>query len=161
MRLQSTFSVYRYYDKSGLLLYVGRTRDPFKRFHEHHADACRWIANIARMDIERFATYEESEIAEILAIKNEKPLHNKVIYVKHKKDKSYRNLNNQKFLNLKEAAEYLGISRNHFYRVRKKYELRPMGQEAHMPLYALKQLSDVKRKLNRLRVLYGRKEPIT
>ena len=63
----------------------------------------------------------------------------------------------QKFLTASQAAEYLGISRNHFYRVRKKYELKPMGKEAHMPLYALKQLSDVRRKLNNLRKLYGGK----
>jgi hypothetical protein len=69
--------------------------------------------------------------------------------------------NYQKFLTATQAAEYLGISRKHFYAVRQKYDLKPMGKEAHMPLYALKQLSDVKRKLVRLRALYGRKKIIT
>lgn len=68
--------------------------------------------------------------------------------------------NYQKFYNATQAAEYLGISRKHFYAVRKKYELKPMGKEAHMPLYALKQLSDVRRKLVKLRALYARKEPV-
>lgn len=68
-------------------------------------------------------------------------------------------MNYQKFLNASQAADYLGVSRKHFYAIRKKYEIKVMGREAHMNLYALKQLSDVKRKLKKLRALYA-KTPI-
>lgn len=68
-------------------------------------------------------------------------------------------MNYQKFYNATQAAEYLGISRKHFYSVRKKYDIKIMGKEAHMNLYALKQLSAVKKRLENLRKLYApRKE---
>jgi hypothetical protein len=69
--------------------------------------------------------------------------------------------NYQKFLNATQAAEYLGISRKHFYRVKAKYGIKPMGKEAHMPLYSLMQLSGALRKLKKLRALYGGKKPVT
>ena len=64
-------------------------------------------------------------------------------------------MNQQKFLNATQAAEYLGVSRKHFYTIRVKYEIKIMGREAHMNLYALKQLSEVKKRLKRLRALYA------
>jgi predicted GIY-YIG superfamily endonuclease len=48
-------SVYKYYDKSNILLYVGITKRGSRRQREHNVDK-EWWPFVARQDVEHFAT---------------------------------------------------------------------------------------------------------
>lgn len=67
--------LYRHFDKSGVLLYVGIARDHQSRLksHSRYAD---WKYDIATVTVEYFETRTEAGRAEIKAIQTEKPLHN-------------------------------------------------------------------------------------
>ena len=67
--------LYRHFDRSGTLLYVGISLSALQRLGQH-ADHSHWYGSIARVDIEEFSTREEALAAEREAIQNEKPLHN-------------------------------------------------------------------------------------
>lgn len=70
-------------------------------------------------------------------------------------------VNYHKLFNATQAAEYLGISRKHFYRIKAKYDIKPVAKEWHMPLYSPVELMLLRRKMKMLRALYGRKKPVT
>ena len=69
--------LYRHFDKDGALLYVGISCNAITRLKQHEHDS-GWAAEIARVDIEHFASREEALAAERAAIKNERPKHNVV-----------------------------------------------------------------------------------
>ena len=68
-------ALYRHFDADGRLLYVGIARSVTARLAQH-ADS-PWDDQIARVEVERFATREEAEAAEREAIRAEKPIHNR------------------------------------------------------------------------------------
>lgn len=68
-------AVYRHFDKSGRLLYVGYSADPFKRTCGHMSKAS-WALEIASITIEWFPSGEEALAAEKKAIKTECPREN-------------------------------------------------------------------------------------
>jgi len=70
-------ALYRFFDASDVLLYVGITVDPGARFKKHRGDK-PWWSEVDRIDIEHFETRRQAEIAERTAIKEEQPLHNVV-----------------------------------------------------------------------------------
>lgn len=70
-------ALYRFYDRSDVLLYVGITVDPGARFKKHGGDK-EWWTEVDRINIEHYATRREALDAEKKAIKEEQPLHNKV-----------------------------------------------------------------------------------
>jgi len=70
-------ALYRFYDRSDVLLYVGITVDPSARFKKHAGDKL-WWGEVDHIDIEQCATRREAEDAEREAIKKEEPLYNKV-----------------------------------------------------------------------------------
>ena len=70
-------ALYRFYDRSDVLLYVGITVDPGARFKKHGGDKS-WWGQVDRIGIEHFATRKEALEAERKAIKEEQPLHNVV-----------------------------------------------------------------------------------
>lgn len=70
-------TLYRFYDASGRLLYVGIAGNPGRRFNEHSRDK-GWWANVTRSTMEHFPTREEALWAEEVAIKVEHPAHNVV-----------------------------------------------------------------------------------
>lgn len=70
-------ALYRFYDASGVLLYVGITIDPGVRFKKHYSDK-PWWTDIADIKIEQFPSRAAVLEAERNAIWHEHPLHNVV-----------------------------------------------------------------------------------
>jgi len=70
-------ALYRFYDASDVLLYVGITVDPAARFKKHRGDK-PWWDDVDHIGIEKFTTRKEAEAAEKKAIQTEQPLHNVV-----------------------------------------------------------------------------------
>lgn len=68
-------ALYRFYDRSDGLLYVGQSRDPSRRMGDHKAKK-EWWAVMATMRLEWHETLEMALEAEKIAIETEKPLHN-------------------------------------------------------------------------------------
>lgn len=69
-------SVYRYYDKSGLLLYVGITSRGTARQSEHNRDK-EWWRFVARQSVEHFGTRDEAEKRERSLIGHFRPPFNR------------------------------------------------------------------------------------
>ena len=69
------YQLYRHFDKSGNLLYVGQSLNAMARFVQHNRTAV-WAKDIAFVEIERFATAEDLREAEALAIASENPIYN-------------------------------------------------------------------------------------
>ena len=67
--------LYRHFDKTGALLYVGISLSTVKRLSEHKQGS-HWYRDIVRVEIEHYETREEAIAAEIAAIRAENPLHN-------------------------------------------------------------------------------------
>lgn len=68
-------ALYRFYDATGDLLYVGITVDPGKRLTRHSGDK-PWWNEVARVELEQHPTRSAVLAAERLAIANERPRHN-------------------------------------------------------------------------------------
>jgi hypothetical protein len=69
-------SLYRHFDASGRLLYVGISLCAVYRLSQHRLKS-GWYCDIARVDIERHKSLAHARYAEAMAIRDEKPLHNK------------------------------------------------------------------------------------
>lgn len=70
-------SVYRYYDASGKLLYVG-TADQWERRACDHSKSKPWFGDVRRVELHFFATRKEALEAERMAIVAEHPEQNTV-----------------------------------------------------------------------------------
>lgn len=68
-------ALYRFFDAAGQLLYVGLTVDPGSRW-KNHSKRKTWWYDVANSTMEWFPSRKAVEAAEILAIRNERPLHN-------------------------------------------------------------------------------------
>jgi hypothetical protein len=68
-------ALYRFYDRSDVLLYVGITVDLPTRMGNHQTDK-PWWADVARMTVEHHASRADVLDAERQAIRDEKPLYN-------------------------------------------------------------------------------------
>lgn len=73
-RLTNEFIVYRMFDSSGILLYIGRTSNSGRRFNEHSSKG--WFSLVATITLERYSSATRAEDAERLAILAEKPAFN-------------------------------------------------------------------------------------
>lgn len=69
-------ALYRHFDSSGKLLYVGISLSAVHRLSRHGSSP--WYADIARVDIQHFETRADAMEAELIAIKTENPLFNKM-----------------------------------------------------------------------------------
>lgn len=69
--------LYRMFDYSNTLLYVGISQSFFNRVDQHAADK-DWFCDVERITAERFGTRQEALIHEKNAIQREKPMHNKM-----------------------------------------------------------------------------------
>lgn len=69
-------TLYRLYDQSGALLYVGIAGNPGRRFEQHRGDK-PWWGEVTDMKVEHFETRREAIIAEITAIQIGRPVYNK------------------------------------------------------------------------------------
>lgn len=75
MTCQRPAEVYRYFDKAGTLLYIGKSLCSVIRALAHREKGA-WYGAAVTMTIERFDSIKEAGAAETKAIKNEGPLHN-------------------------------------------------------------------------------------
>lgn len=69
-------ALYRHFDASGALLYVGISLSAVQRLEQHKQSAV-WFANIGRVDVEWFPSRGAALRAEAEAIRSENPAHNK------------------------------------------------------------------------------------
>ncbi|GGW82896.1 hypothetical protein GCM10010340_70590 [Streptomyces griseoloalbus] len=71
-------ALYRLYDAEDVLLYVGIAKDPKLRWQGHaHSPTSQWWPQVARKEVEWFATREAADAAETAAIEAERPVHNR------------------------------------------------------------------------------------
>ncbi|MGW4825473.1 hypothetical protein ACWEP4_43020 [Streptomyces sp. NPDC004227] len=70
-------ALYRLFDGSGQLLYIGISHKPDVRWGQHSEEK-EWWPQVSRRDVEWHPTRAGAERAELAAIAAEKPLHNKV-----------------------------------------------------------------------------------
>lgn len=70
--------VYRYYDKEGVLLYVGCTSDLHVRDAAHRRDK-EWYPLVARLETERFSNRFAGVTAEKAYIERFRPQHNRTL----------------------------------------------------------------------------------
>lgn len=68
-------TLYRFFDRSGGLLYVGITSNPAARFAKHKGEK-EWWLDVARIDMEHHSSRTALAAAEAQAIRAERPLHN-------------------------------------------------------------------------------------
>lgn len=68
-------ALYRLFDATDQLLYVGIAEDPKRRWQQHAGDKA-WWSQVARRDVEWLATRGAAEALERAAIVDERPLHN-------------------------------------------------------------------------------------
>lgn len=71
----SKTALYRHFDRKGVLLYVGISKNPLNRLGEHSHQSL-WFKSIANITIKWHRTRESAEKHEDIAIKKEKPIHN-------------------------------------------------------------------------------------
>jgi predicted GIY-YIG superfamily endonuclease len=70
-------TLYRFFDRSKSLLYVGISCSALRRFLEHKSEKS-WWSEISHSTLEHFETRQEALDAERAAIRNEKPKYNKI-----------------------------------------------------------------------------------
>lgn len=71
------WSVYRYYDAQGQLLYVGMTGQGYLRAHNHGRGESPWWPLVVRGEFEHFASMDEAFQRELELIRTLTPLHNR------------------------------------------------------------------------------------
>lgn len=70
-------ALYRFYDRTSQLLYIGITRDPSSRWSQHRGDKPWWL-EVRRIEIESLPDRATALKAERLAIQSEMPRYNVV-----------------------------------------------------------------------------------
>lgn len=74
MRSERT-QLYRHFGRNGILLYVGISLKTVVRLIQHRK-ASAWFDDITRIEVTHFPCREDAEIAEAVAIRDEKPMFN-------------------------------------------------------------------------------------
>jgi predicted GIY-YIG superfamily endonuclease len=67
--------LYRMFDRTGNLLYVGITNNPIERWRTH-AQRKEWWHSVIRIEVEDYPSQRTALAAEVVAIRTESPLHN-------------------------------------------------------------------------------------
>ncbi|EYR81923.1 hypothetical protein SHLA_4c002150 [Shinella sp. DD12] len=98
-------ALYRHFDSSGALLYVGISARPLTRLAEH--EDSHWINDVTRVEMERFSSREVAAEAERTAIKSENPIHN---IVHNRSQKSTPRSRSRHLLTFKEVRSLCGIN---------------------------------------------------
>lgn len=68
-------ALYRHFDAEGRLLYIGIAKNALRRLSQHAT--APWAQDVRTIKVEMFASREDALTAEGLAIRAEKPLHNR------------------------------------------------------------------------------------
>jgi DNA-binding transcriptional regulator YhcF (GntR family)/predicted GIY-YIG superfamily endonuclease len=85
-------ALYRLYDSSNVLLYVGISAKPEARWQQHsYSVLAPWWPQVARKELEWFPSRPEAYEAETRAIKEEGPLHNRAMRADHRSFIKWRN----------------------------------------------------------------------
>jgi hypothetical protein len=74
--------LYRAYDSTGRLLYVGISLSALARLANHRSQS-DWFAEVRRLEIEVFSNRELAEAAERQAVQAESPIHNRVRFISY------------------------------------------------------------------------------
>lgn len=69
------YAVYRLLDREGHLLYVGRSKDPFKRFAQHMSGQ-PWLAEVSKCVETWYPDFVTAAVAEREAVRDEHPKYN-------------------------------------------------------------------------------------
>jgi excinuclease UvrABC nuclease subunit len=69
-------TLYRHFNATGELLYVGRTIRPVLQRQHEHLKTKKWWNEVTLTNYERFSTVEELKTAELDAIRSEHPRYN-------------------------------------------------------------------------------------
>jgi hypothetical protein len=77
-RMMRVWTVYRYYDAEGRLLYVGVTGCRHRRAHDHAGGPASWWLLVVRGEFDHFTSPEEALAEELRQIVELAPLHNRV-----------------------------------------------------------------------------------
>lgn len=72
---ESPTFLYRFYDRDGVLLYVGITFNPSIRWH-HHKGKKGWWSDVERIEATRYPNRHQAEAEEVRVIQEESPLYN-------------------------------------------------------------------------------------
>ncbi len=148
--------LYRFWDCDGVLLYVGLTADPGRRWQAHSKDK-GWWSQVARVTVEHFPDRASVEAAERTAITTEKPCHNIALPAPPPKPKTPKprptctgpdiriTVNGRPAVTTAQAAAQRGISaagmRANLYR----WRLQPVAELDGLPLYDAEQLESAGR----------------
>lgn len=93
-------AIYRFYDMSDRLLYVGIAKSPEKRWKDHELTK-RWWHLVARNEVAWLDSREAALTAEAVAVENEAPLYNAI----RRADGSYEHLRYDDSVEIQRAAE--------------------------------------------------------
>lgn len=96
--------LYRAYDSSRVLLYVGITNNFASRFAQHEYTS-KWMDEVDSIEIERYETKEEAARAEIEAIQKEEPAHNRQHNTRYEAAKEHLNLLADEFYGKRKPIE--------------------------------------------------------
>jgi len=86
--MSTACTLYRHFDASGLLLYIGISLNPFQRTTKHRAS--EWFGEIASITLQHFPSQAAAEEAERLAIQTENPKYNKQRAKPHTRERAAR-----------------------------------------------------------------------
>lgn len=120
--------LYRCFNDEGRLLYVGISVAAFARLQQH-VESSRWMDDVTVVTIQTYPSREEAMYAERMAVRFEKPVHNKAHAIRPEPPVRYEMpkmpppeapvvrpqteiLHNRVSLNMNEAAQVLGVSRS-------------------------------------------------
>lgn len=102
--------VYRFFDASGDLLYIGSSGNFARRLAQHRA-ARPWWHEVATHTLEQHPTRRAAEAAERAAIFTERPRYNVADHPDHRPRLARRRLHDGPLVAMHEIAEYVGVSR--------------------------------------------------
>lgn len=97
-------NLYRHYDSSDKLLYVGISVSAVNRLKEH-IDSSKWTSDISTVKIESFPDRNSALLAEKLAIKTEKPIWN-IIHNREEKKKIEKKEKSTEDLDIFDAFDF-------------------------------------------------------
>lgn len=122
-------ALYRHFDASGRLLYVGISLSAVQRLAQHASSD--WSADIRRVDVEVYPTRDAALAAEAVAIRDERPEHNRrprqhIAHLSMDNEPDILELRRAKGWTQEQLAEHLGIDRSTVSRLENGMQ-RPRG----------------------------------
>jgi len=101
-------ALYRHYDAENVLLYIGVSINPIQRT-DQHIYSSEWTLDVKSIEIEWHENGYLARSAEMIAIRNEHPLHNSM----HSKTKTWQRNKNNAYIakfNVDTLADYISVT---------------------------------------------------